>query len=106
VRPLDTPVGPAKALKDHANVWQPMGAWEWVIVSLVAFGLLQLLALRYAFRGKSAEGRTATPAPYAVDSHALARPEPDEGQKRCPHCGTENGPGYTYCRDCVGFLGP
>lgn len=106
-----------------------MESWGWVLVALLAFGALQLLALRYAIRrdGSGAASRGVGPhaiAPARMEETRLedarveeARVEPgraedgravdagpDDDALRCPRCGTANRAGFTYCRNCVGFL--
>lgn len=84
-----------------------MGVWEFVLVYLVGFALLQLVVYQLLRRRRDrsapiAGGAGATPF---ETSDREAAPE-DEAGWRCPHCGTPNAPdpGFTYCRHCAGAL--
>jgi hypothetical protein len=43
---------------------------------------------------------------YGVDPADVGRAESEDdvGTVTCPACGSENSPGYDFCRDCVGEL--
>jgi hypothetical protein len=100
-----------------------MAAWEWVVLTLAVVGALQLLALRYALRARSADGDGRQAVRQAVERDRVEQPDPVEQPDlveqpdpvehrgsasdghRCPHCGAENDPEFTYCRRCVSFLG-
>lgn len=96
-----------------------MNVWAWIVLYVVLFGLLQVLIYRYLRSGEDAPLMQSTP-PIGE------RPAPDDMRKervleevgehdssvhhdpsvrQCPHCGTENGVEYTYCRECVEPLG-
>ncbi len=91
-----------------------MVAWEWVVLTLAVVGGLQLLALRYALRARSADGDGRRTVRQAVEGDRVERPDPFERPDRgggsddayrCPHCGAGNDPQFTYCQQCVSFLG-
>lgn len=75
----------------------------WVYGSMFAISLLYLLALLYFYRARTRRTSlsvvgddTSEPA----DGHI----EGDTETVACPDCGTENEPGYRFCRSCVGEL--
>jgi hypothetical protein len=92
-----------------------MVAWEWVVLALGVVAGLQLLALRYALRARSADGDGHRTVRQAVEHDRVDRPDPverpvtgahaDDDSYRCPHCGARNDPQFTYCQRCVSFLG-
>lgn len=100
----DTPGHRPKAPKFCANVYHTMPSWEWALVALLAFGALQLLALRYALREEGPDLDGPGAAPFAVDAAVVDPGSGEDGVRRCPTCGAENRPGFTYCRDCVSYL--
>ncbi len=92
-----------------------MNVWGWIILYVVLFVGLQLLIYRYLRSDDDAAVLTSTPS--GSDGHVpddIRRDrileEFNEGETNsdvrvCPHCGTENGVGYTFCRECIGTLG-
>lgn len=99
----------ANTPKSRATQCHGMPTWGWVLVALLGFAALQLLALRYALRQEDADAGSHAVGPYAVDSVRFEEPRVDDAEptgegRQCPRCGAENRPGFTYCRNCVGFL--
>lgn len=85
-----------------------MGPWDWIIVTLVVFGVLQVLALRYALRREPTEPDARQSGMFMPEFDGQDAPDRSAtgaGALVCPHCGTENASGYTYCRNCVNLLG-
>ena len=109
-----------------------MGVWEFVVVYLVAFVLLQLVIYRY-LRGRSGEtSRMAFAGPPNTDrgvgkdrdpeghEHRRGTDPVDRGGtdpvdrpgsdgdpfQRCPNCGATNDPEgpFTFCRNCASRL--
>jgi len=84
-----------------------MPPWEWVVFGLVLLALAQLIALYYVRRFNSKEDGSdpARPAPEpSFDGGSeMGRepPEEDGSAVQCPHCGIENDPEYSFCRECV-----
>lgn len=87
-----------------------MVTWEWIALGMGALLLLQLLALQFAIRMSSddGEGKGPRPTPNApVDPGGESGGEDhrsDGDRIACPHCGANNDPYYTYCRQCVSSL--
>ena len=86
-----------------------MASWEWVVLGLLLLALAQLVALQYARRLGSDEGDGERPRP-TPGTPFETQPDVDEEPPRepatgtavqCPHCGSENDPAFTYCRECV-----
>jgi hypothetical protein len=90
-----------------------MGVWGWIILYVLLFALLQLLIYRYLRSDEDASLFHSTPPnrdPAAVEEFGdlddrtirddRSRSD-DPSVVVCPRCGTENGTGFTYCRNCV-----
>ncbi|WP_458187417.1 DUF7577 domain-containing protein [Haladaptatus sp. NG-WS-4] len=90
-----------------------MNVWGWIVLYVVLFAGLQLLIYRYLRSGEdSLLFRSTPPSPEqsAPDDvrkeHVLEEfHEENPDVRSCPHCGTENGTGYTFCRECIEPLG-
>lgn len=90
-----------------------MNVWGWIILYVVLFVGLQLLIYRYlrseddsplfASTPSGPDGRV--PDDIRRDSILEEFNESDSDRRVCPHCGTENGTEYTFCRECIGPLG-
>lgn len=89
-----------------------MGVWGWIVLYVLLFSLLQLAIYRYLRSDEDAPLFRSTPS--NADSVALedvadfdaadletSRTGDERGSTSCPRCGTDNEPGYTYCRNCV-----
>lgn len=111
-----------------------MGVWEFVVVYLAAFVLVQLAIYRYLRGRRGEEARVTFAGPSSADrvprddgvtrDDRLTRDdrEPREGRRiqdvsdgrreredsirRCPSCGASNDPDepYTFCRNCASRL--
>lgn len=106
-----------------------MGWWEWIVVYVLLFAVLQLLVYRYLRDDDEPSVARSTPprTDPTLDDRALddlpgddpAREErfsddrtrhgdfdADADTRRCPQCGAENDPTYTFCRHCVNPIAP
>lgn len=105
-----------------------MGVWEFVVVYLAAFVLVQLAIYRYlrGRRGEEARVTFAGPSsadrvprddrvtrddrerrePRRIQDTGALRRESDDAIRRCPNCGASNDPAdpYTFCRNCASRL--
>jgi hypothetical protein len=96
-----------------------MSAWEFVVVYLAAFVLLQLVVYRYLSGQGGEDSRAAFTDPPNADrgagperdpegrtQRAVQEPEDREAVRRCPHCGATNDPDgpYTFCHNCASRL--
>ncbi|WP_330632659.1 DUF7577 domain-containing protein [Halocatena halophila] len=97
-----------------------MNTLVWGLVILVLFPLLQIPVLLYLARNMEPEEREESdqpptpatsywinpgdPQPF-VDADREQSPS-DSSVVRCPDCGTDNDPLYTFCRNCVTRLPP
>jgi hypothetical protein len=70
----------------------------WVIGVLSVLLLVHLLVVTYAL---VRQGWLRTDEEYSVRARD---PMESEHRVRCPHCNTENGSEYRYCRNCVNEL--
>lgn len=98
-----------------------MNVWGWIVLYVVLFSVLQLLIYRYLRSDDDAPLLRSTPPgadqsvsddvrnDYVLDELAEDEPTTDASDstdvRHCPHCGTTNGSGYTYCRECIEPLG-
>lgn len=100
-----------------------MGVWEFVVVYLVVFVLLQFAVYRYLRRGDDgtphALGHLPNAEPGGVDERSadgrrargrsgdLPADGLDGDVRRCPRCGAANegDQEFTFCRNCAGRLG-
>ncbi|WP_221621678.1 DUF7577 domain-containing protein [Halocatena pleomorpha] len=93
-----------------------MSTLVWGLLVLAVFPLLQIPILIYVARRleeDDPDDDVPTPAtnPYWIDPNdpqpmlsfdgGTSSSEIDPALITCPHCGTENDPIYTYCRNCV-----
>ncbi|PSQ46893.1 zinc ribbon domain-containing protein [Halobacteriales archaeon SW_6_65_15] len=84
-----------------------MGVWGWIVLYVLLFALVQLLIYRYLRSDEDAPLFSSTPPnrdPAAVEeirNREDRRRSDDPSVVVCPRCGTENGTGFTYCRNCV-----
>jgi hypothetical protein len=99
-----------------------MSAWEFVVVYLAAFVLLQLVVYRYLSGRGGEESRAAVSGPPNTDRGIGNDRDPEGHQhrkvqetveragtdpiRRCPHCGATNDPDgpYTFCHNCASRL--
>lgn len=99
-----------------------MGVWEFVVVYLAAFVLVQLAIYRYLRGRGGGDARVAlagpssaerVPAddrersePRTITDRGDGRREREDSIRRCPTCGTSNDPEepYTFCRNCASRL--
>lgn len=105
-----------------------MGVWEFVLVYLAAFVLVQLAIYRYLRGRQGDDARVAFAGPSSPDGvpgddrdrrdarerrdprvvqEAAERPRgSDDARRRCPSCGATNDPDepYTFCRNCASRL--
>ncbi|WP_049969550.1 DUF7577 domain-containing protein [Haladaptatus cibarius] len=93
-----------------------MNVWGWIILYVVLFAGLQLLIYRFLRSDEDSPLLQSTPsgpdgrAPDDIRKESVLEEfnEPntaDPSTRLCPHCGTENGAEYTFCRECVEPLG-
>lgn len=68
---------------------------EWVFGAITVLVLLHGMTLLYAFRRWTDAG-----AQEVFDGEASVT----EDGVECPSCGTDNGTGFRYCRNCVSEL--
>lgn len=69
---------------------------QWLLGLLIVAVVVHAVAT-YRLRRHRLENR---PGADRADEGAEAV-DPDAGTVDCPQCGTENEPGYRYCRSCV-----
>jgi len=84
------------------------GAWLWILVYVLVFGVFQLLLYRYLQGEEHPPIEQATPDYGDAEmsrSRTGAIPAETSGGEavRCPRCGAynERDPAYTYCKECV-----
>ncbi|WP_458208361.1 DUF7577 domain-containing protein [Haladaptatus sp. NG-SE-30] len=90
-----------------------MNVWGWIVLYIVLFAGLQLLIYRFLRSDEDSPLLRSTPptpeqsAPDDVRKESVLEEfhEDDPNVRQCPHCGTENGAQYTFCRQCVEPLG-
>ncbi|WP_266078842.1 DUF7577 domain-containing protein [Haladaptatus caseinilyticus] len=96
--------------------YRSMNVWGWIILYVVLFAGLQLLIYRFLRSDEDSPLLQSTPssaergAPDEVRKESVLEEfseanQADPSIRRCPHCGTENGAEYTFCRECIGPLG-
>lgn len=98
-----------------------MGIWQFVIVYLVVFVLLQLVVYRLV-RGndvtvpsRSSQQADPTLDETTIDDHTFddrlentdSRDDSEQNARLCPNCGAKNAREtvYTYCRNCAEPIG-
>jgi hypothetical protein len=85
-----------------------METLAWLVVYVVAFGLLQLVLFRYFQRDDPAPETTPSMADHGGGARADSGTERrgDDTGVRCRHCGTvnERHATITFCRYCVSPL--
>ena len=84
-----------------------MGVWGWIVLYVLLFSLVQLAIYRYLRSDEDAPLFRSTPSnPDSVGLEDVtdfdaSRTGDEPGSMTCPRCGTDNEPGFTYCRNCV-----
>jgi len=86
-----------------------MDVWAWIILYILVFALLQFVLYRYLHDDDSVPLSQSTPHNVehglVDDGLGEGRERTDPNVVRCPRCGTENDPAFTFCQNCVGPLG-
>ncbi len=90
-----------------------MNIWGWIVLYVVLFAGLQLLIYRFLRSDEDSPLLQSTPSsperrtPDEIRKESVLEEfnESDPSVRSCPHCGTENGSEYTFCRECVEPLG-
>jgi hypothetical protein len=72
-----------------------MEVWSWLVLAVLGLTLVRLFATVANGEGErltvAGDSVAAPPGPPVVPAAA----------GECPHCGAENDPAYTYCRNCT-----